>query len=146
MANLIVDEGNTLCKVAVMDKSEVLCEVAMPNFDMEQVADMVARYGVEQAVVASTRGGAEHICEQLRERVARVLHFSSQTEVPIGACDSSRAPAVYGSASAFGCNCRVCRGFDSRDRFFAVRPGCWSGHVQGFCGAYGVWPFRFSCG
>ena len=90
MANLIVDEGNTLCKVAVMNKSEVLCEVATPNFDMEQVADMVARYGVEQAIVASTRGGAEQICEQLRERVAKVLHFSSQTEVPIGVEYSSR--------------------------------------------------------
>lgn len=83
MANLIVDEGNTLCKVAVMNKSEVLCEVATPDFDMAQVAEMIACYGVESAIVASTRGGAEQICLQLGEKVAKVLHFSSQTEVPI---------------------------------------------------------------
>ena len=83
MANLIVDEGNTLCKVAVMNKSEALCEVATPDFDMAQVAEMIARYGVESAIVASTRGGAEQICLQLGEKVAKVLHFSSQTEVPI---------------------------------------------------------------
>ena len=28
MANLVVDEGNTLCKIAVLDKNEVLCEVS----------------------------------------------------------------------------------------------------------------------
>ena len=83
MANLIVDEGNTLCKIAVLDKSEVLYEVAMPEFDMEQAAEFIERYNVDKAVVASTRGGAAQICETLRSKVAKVLHFTSQTEVPI---------------------------------------------------------------
>ena len=90
MANLIVDEGNTLCKIAVMDKSEVLCEMVAPEFDMAQVAEAVERYGVEQAVVASTRGGAEHICERLRSKIAKVLHFTSLTEVPIAVDYASR--------------------------------------------------------
>ncbi len=83
MANLIVDEGNTLCKIAVLDKSEVLCEAVAPEFDMDQVAELVERYAVEKAIVASTRGGAERICGQLRSKIARVLHFTSLTEVPI---------------------------------------------------------------
>ena len=83
MANLIVDEGNTLCKIAVLDKSEVLCEAVAPELDMAQVAELVERYAVEKAIVASTRGGAERICGQLRSKIARVLHFTSLTEVPI---------------------------------------------------------------
>ena len=83
MANLVVDEGNTLCKVAVMDNSEVLCEWSDREFDMAKIAALVEQFGVDKAVVASTRGGAEKIGEQLRSKVAKVLHFSSQTEVPI---------------------------------------------------------------
>ena len=90
MANLIVDEGNTLCKIAVLDESEVLCEWSDKEFDMAKVAELIVQFGVECAVVASTRGGAEKICEQLRSKIERVLHFSSQTEVPIGVDYSSR--------------------------------------------------------
>ena len=90
MANLIVDEGNTLCKIAVLDKSEVLCEVAVSEFDMAQAAEYIERYAVDKAVVASTRGGAEQICEKLRSKIARVLHFTPQTEVPIAVEYTSR--------------------------------------------------------
>jgi type III pantothenate kinase len=90
MANLIVDEGNTLCKVAVLDESEVLCEWSDREFDMAKVAEFVAQFGVDKAVVASTRGGAETICKQLGSKIGKVLHFSSQTEVPIEIEYSSR--------------------------------------------------------
>ena len=83
MANLIVDEGNTLCKIAVMNNNEVLREIVSPEFEMVQVAELVEQYDVTNAIVASTRGGAERICELLRSKVARVLHFTSQTEVPV---------------------------------------------------------------
>lgn len=90
MANLIIDEGNTLCKIAVLDKSEVLCEAASEEFDMAVAAQMIEQFAVDKAVVASTRQGAEKICEQLRSKIRRVLHFSSQTEVPIEIDYSSR--------------------------------------------------------
>ena len=83
MANLVVDEGNTLCKVAVVEENEVLCEMSAVEFDMASVAKLIEQYKVECAIVASTRGGAETICEKLRSKVGRVLHFTSQTEVPI---------------------------------------------------------------
>ena len=83
MKNLIVDEGNTLCKVAVLDKSDVLCEWSDNAFDMAKAAEIIKRFSIDKAIVASTRGGAEKICEQLRSKVAKVLHFTPQTEVPI---------------------------------------------------------------
>ena len=90
MANLIVDEGNTLCKIAVLEESEVLCEAVSAEFDMAQAAQMIAQFSVCKAVVASTRQGAEKIAEQLRSKTAKVLIFSSQTEVPIEVEYSSR--------------------------------------------------------
>ena len=90
MANLIIDEGNTLCKIAVLDKSEVLCEWSGKEFDIVKATELVEQFSVEKAIVASTRGGAEKICEELRSKVGKVLHFSSQTEVPIEIEYSSR--------------------------------------------------------
>ena len=90
MANLIVDEGNTLCKIAVMEGEEVLSESVAQEFDMAHVEAIVERYSVAQAIVASTRGGAERICGELRSKIARVLHFTSQTEVPIAIDYASR--------------------------------------------------------
>ncbi len=90
MANLIVDEGNTLCKIAVLDKSEVLCEWSDKEFDMAKATECVEQFSIDKAIVVSTRGGAERICNALRSKIDRVLHFSSQTEVPIEIAYSSR--------------------------------------------------------
>ena len=90
MANLVVDEGNTLCKIAVMNENEVLCEAVSPEFNMEQAAELAEHYAVDKAIVASTRGGAERICDKLRSQIARVLCFTSHTEVPIEIDYSSR--------------------------------------------------------
>ena len=90
MANLIVDEGNTLCKIGVLDKNEVLCESSANEFDMAVVEQIMLQHQIDGAIVASTRGGAESICEKLRSRIGRVLHFTSLTEVPIGIDYSSR--------------------------------------------------------
>ena len=90
MANLIIDEGNTLCKIAVLKESEVLCEAVSAEFDMALAAQMIAQFSVDKAVVASTRQGAEKIVELLRSKLDKVLLFSSQTEVPIDVEYSSR--------------------------------------------------------
>ena len=84
MRNLIVDEGNTLCKIAVVNKSEVLFEESAPEFDLAKVAELKVQFSIDKAIVASTRGGAEQICRQLRSQIAKVLHFTSMTDVPIG--------------------------------------------------------------
>ena len=90
MANLIVDEGNTLCKIAVLNTNEVLCEWSDREFDVAKAMELVEQFSIEKAIVASTRGGAEHICSELRSKIDRVLTFSSQTEVPIEVEYSSR--------------------------------------------------------
>ena len=83
MANLIIDEGNTLCKIGVIDGKKMLFEESIANFDLGVVAPLVEQFGIEQAIVASTRGGGATIAEQLQGAVTKVLHFTSTTEVPI---------------------------------------------------------------
>ena len=90
MANLIVDEGNTLCKISVVENNKVVCESCAKEFDMAVATQLVEQFAVQRAAVASTRGGGERICAALREKVERVLHCTSQTEVPIPICYSSR--------------------------------------------------------
>ena len=90
MANLIVDEGNTLCKVAVLEENEVLYEAVSAEFDMAVATQMIQQFSVTKAVVASTRQGGENICNQLRQKLDKVLHFTSQTDVPIGVEYASR--------------------------------------------------------
>ena len=41
MGNLIVDEGNTLCKIAVVENNEVVCESCTPEFDMAVATQLV---------------------------------------------------------------------------------------------------------
>ena len=134
MANLVVDEGNTLCKVAVMDKSEVLCEMVASEFDMEQVAEAIERYNVSQAIVASTRGGAEQICEKLRSKIEKVLHFTSLTEVPIAVDYSSRQTlgtdriaAAVGVVCGMGVNDALIVDMGSAITFDMVENGAFKG-------------------
>lgn len=90
MANLVVDEGNTLCKIGVIDGKELLYESSAAEFDEMEAAALVKRFGIRHAIAASTRGGGERICKVLSQRVERVLHFTSSVDVPIAIDYSSR--------------------------------------------------------
>ena len=90
MGNLIVDEGNTLCKIAVVENNEVVCESCTPEFDMAVATQLVEQFAVQRAIVASTRGGGARICAALSDQVERVLQCTSQTEMPIAIRYSSR--------------------------------------------------------
>ena len=83
MANLIIDEGNTRCKFAVMCENEVMFTADTEAFDIDVVAKLIEGRDIKCAIVSSTRGTAERICEELRSKIERVLCFTAQTEVPI---------------------------------------------------------------
>jgi len=83
--NLVVDMGNTLTKIAVIDSNNrVVAQWSKPQVSEEELATITAEYAPARAIVASTRGGEEQLCEALRQRVDYVLCMSPQTAVPIG--------------------------------------------------------------
>ena len=94
--NLIVDIGNTRAKVVVMNG---LCEVE--RFVSESVADdwlraIIARYAISRAIVSSTRGDAEWVCNLLRDVVGYVVNFSPAT-TPVPLANSYSTPQTLGA-------------------------------------------------
>ena len=81
--NIIVDIGNTFCKVAVVDKNEVVEERVAEVLDEAVLADMVVRYTPSMAAVASTRGDGEAVVSVVARHVDRVLHVTQATQMPI---------------------------------------------------------------
>ncbi len=83
--NLIVDMGNTLTKIAVIDSNRnVVAQWRSAQVSETALAEIVAGYAPAWAIVASTRGGEEQVSEELRGKVDYVLCMGSLTPVPIG--------------------------------------------------------------
>ena len=68
--NLVVDFGNTLVKLAVFDKGELVAQRCMERLHPSVLEELLSEWPVRRAVVASTRGEGDDV--------------ASQTSVPIG--------------------------------------------------------------
>ena len=75
--NLVVDFGNTLVKLAVFDKGELVAQRCMERLHPSVLEELLSEWPVRRAVVASTRGEVDDVA-------AMLLEFTSQTSVPIG--------------------------------------------------------------
>lgn len=82
--NLVVDIGNTLVKLAVFDRGEIVFQRCVERLHPSMLEELFAAWPVCRAVVASTRGEVDEVADLLRPRVEYLLEFSSQTPVPIG--------------------------------------------------------------
>ncbi len=82
--NLVVDFGNTLVKLAVFDKGELVAQRCMERLHPSVLEELLSEWPVRRAVVASTRGEVDDVAAMLRGRVDYLLEFTSQTPVPIG--------------------------------------------------------------
>ena len=82
--NLVVDIGNTLVKLAVFDRGEIVFQRCVERLHPSMLEELFAVWPVRRAVVASTRGEVGEVADLLRPRVEYLLEFSSQTPVPIG--------------------------------------------------------------
>ena len=71
--NLVVDFGNTLVKLAVFDKGELVAQRCMERLHPSVLEELLSEWPVRRAVAA-----------MLRRRVDYLLEFTSQTSVPIG--------------------------------------------------------------
>ncbi|MBP3548040.1 MAG: type III pantothenate kinase [Alistipes sp.] len=81
---LIVDIGNSRAKVVVMRDSEVVKELVCEQLTADTLRDIVARWTIRRAIVASTRGDATEVVHELREMVPYVVEFSpARTPMPI---------------------------------------------------------------
>ena len=83
--NLIVDIGNSLLKVAVMDLGQELYAAQYADERELNVAELLAAYPqIERAIVASSGVSTASIAGVLREQGLWVLEMTPLTPVPIG--------------------------------------------------------------
>ncbi|MBS1527354.1 MAG: type III pantothenate kinase [Bacteroidetes bacterium] len=93
MANLVIDIGNTLTKIAVFRQDQLL------QFEQYQAADaglilgLAEKYGVRQAIIASVRKGAEAWQEEVGEKL-NLKYFGAN--MAVGIINHYKTPATLG--------------------------------------------------
>ena len=109
--NLIVDIGNTRAKAVVMSGVDVVASYVSDSATESWLRNIVAEHkDICRAVVSSTRGDAEGVCELLRSMVSYVLHFvPASTPIPLGngyatpqTLGADRLAAAVGAAQMYG--------------------------------------------
>ena len=69
MANLVIDIGNTLTKIAVFAQDELLYTTTYPSLDTEILLSLADQYYVSKAIISSVRKEAENWRSSLEEKV-----------------------------------------------------------------------------
>ena len=69
MANLVIDIGNTLTKIAVFAQDELLYTTSYPSLDTEILLSLTDQYHVSKAIISSVRKEAENWRSALEEKV-----------------------------------------------------------------------------
>lgn len=55
MCNLIVDEGNSLCKLALIDKDAIVAQMSIKDLTSESVSGFIANRHIDRIISSSTR-------------------------------------------------------------------------------------------
>ena len=93
--NLIIDIGNSLLKMAIIDGDKFLEQASCKCMSENQFRDLMARYPmVQRAIVASTAVSTVEVADLLRKCGMEVLEMTSLTPVPIG--NDYLSPATLG--------------------------------------------------
>ena len=109
--NLVVDIGNTLIKVAVVERDEVVSMQQVGNVEDVDFAALVERFpAMHRAIVASTAVPTADVAMLLRDRGFEVLEMTPLTPVPIGNAYMSpntlgvdRLAAAVAAVEVLGC-------------------------------------------
>lgn len=84
--NLVIDQGNTICKIAVFDKSGALiCSETINVLTREYIAELLAKHSSITSAIYSSVGPAEsRATDWLSNLVSEVMELHSDTPVPLG--------------------------------------------------------------
>ena len=109
--NLIIDIGNSLLKVALVQGDIVLEQHSCLSLSEDVVNDIQARYpSMSRAIVASTAHTTAEVASTLRKCGIDVLEMNSLTPIPIGndylspeTLGVDRLAAAVGAVEVMGC-------------------------------------------
>lgn len=82
--NLIIDQGNTICKIAVYEQKQCLYSIAVDALDEEILSQLFARYNSIDALIYSSVGVQRELgFAELVEQVSYRLCLDATTPVPV---------------------------------------------------------------
>lgn len=81
MCNLIIDEGNTLCKVAIADGKNLIAQMSGVSLGSENVLQFISRYHISKIVSCSTRAEYVELPDMLKGKPH--LPISHDVKMPI---------------------------------------------------------------
>ncbi|MBO5974378.1 MAG: type III pantothenate kinase [Paludibacteraceae bacterium] len=104
--NLVIDQGNSLCKIAVFDNNQLLELFKEENLLSDFLYHVLSRFSIEGCIFSSVRKEDEKILSLLKNNVSNFIQFDQQTKVPIEI--AYKTPATLGRdriAAVVGARC-----------------------------------------
>ena len=81
--NLIIDIGNTMAKVALFDNNDIVEVLTESNYSLGCLAELCARYPIEQGIVATVIDLNEQVLTDLTALSFPLLWLNHQTPLPV---------------------------------------------------------------
>lgn len=82
--NLVIDQGNTICKVAVYDAETLVISALCTRFTEQTQRELLERYpSIGYAIYSSVGPHDDEAVEVLRRHLANVLELDSSVSVPM---------------------------------------------------------------
>ena len=83
--NLIIEQGNTLTKVAIFDKGKLVetCAYKNTSFELMHIEALLQKYPCEQGILSTVIEEDDRLLSLLRERLAAFYILNEQMALPI---------------------------------------------------------------
>lgn len=102
--NLVVDQGNSVCKVAICQPDKVIKCYALPRLTLVEAERIIYRHPeVDSAIYSTVKGFDKYLLRLLKDRLKRVLVVDPSIPVPLevrydrNLLGSDRLAAVIGA-------------------------------------------------
>ena len=103
--NLVIDQGNTLTKVAVFDQASMLYETVTTIIDPKEIRSLTERFFIERVMICSVAQFSKQILALFEKKRIQCFILTPATALPIS--NRYRSPETLGSdriAAAVGAN------------------------------------------
>lgn len=91
--NLVIDQGNTFCKLAVFHDEELVLHQKMANSDLSSISSTLEKFDIQRAIISSVSDYTS-LVERLEQLGIDVLLLNADCKFPIG--NTYGTPATLG--------------------------------------------------
>lgn len=84
MRNLIIDQGNSSCKINIFEGDEILYSKRFERLTCDDLNELLQQQGWEEAILSSVVGEDEALDQWLTDHSKRYIRLDAETPLPIG--------------------------------------------------------------